>query len=159
MTFSTQDIEREYGDLLRAFFAGEDAIRMPPDIDPHDLNALGQFARRRFDAGDWVVARDCYFMLARIERRNFDYWFNLGLCYQNLDRHEHAIFCLSWSDLIRAGDPRPSYHAGCSYRRIGDLEYASKAFQTARNWCGERAAHSALKARIEQCLAGHDEEG
>jgi secretion system chaperone SscA len=158
MTFSTHDLEYDHDALLRAFFAGETSTRIPEDVDPRDLNALQQLARRRFDAGDWATARDGYFMLARLDSRNFDYWFNLGLCYQHLERHEHAIFCLSWSDLLCAGDPRPFYHAGLSYQRIGDTEYAVKSFRTARNWCGDNAAHRALKARIEQCLDGFDEE-
>jgi secretion system chaperone SscA len=158
MTFSTQDIEHEHGDLLRAFFAGDESIAIPADVDPRDLDAVRQLARRRFDAGDWVTARDCYYMLARVDHGHAEDWLDLGLCYQRLARHEHAIFCLSWSGILREDDPRPIYHAGVSYRRIGDAEYAAKAFRTALARCGESVDHGALRVRIAQCLACDDEE-
>ncbi|EIP87800.1 type III secretion system CesD protein [Burkholderia humptydooensis MSMB43] len=146
-------------EVLQQFFASGGSIRMLVDVDKQDMDTMFVFAGQLFDAGDWAAARNVYFMLARIDHWKFDYWFWLGICYQRLGQHDEAIFCLSRAGMIHIDDPRSSYHAGISYLVAGNLDYARKAFNAARNWCGEVPDHRALKADIEQHLALCDQEG
>ncbi|KVX77022.1 SycD/LcrH family type III secretion system chaperone [Burkholderia ubonensis] len=156
---STEGTRDDDHDVLQQFFASGGSIRMLIDVDQRDMDTVGAYADQLFAAGDWAAARNFYFMLARIDHWNFEYWFSLGICYQRLGQHEEAIFCLSRAGMIRVDDPRSSYHAGISYRVTGNLDYACKAFNAARNWCGEQPDYRAFKSNIEQHLAQCKQEG
>lgn len=125
---------------------------MLADVAQPDMDTLFAYATQLFEAGDISAARNFFFMLARIDHWNFDYWLSLGLCYQRLAQHEEATFCFSRAGMINVVDPRASYFAGVSYRFMGNLEYARKAFRAALNWCGERDEHRAIKASAMEHL-------
>ena len=158
MTALDQHTPGEDHEVLQRFFASGGSIRMLADVDRRDMNTLFAYATQLFDAGDLNAAHKFFFMLARLDHWNFDYWFSLGLCYQRLAQHDEAIFCFSRAGMINVDDPRPACFAGISYRLVGNVEYAIKAFRAALNWCGDRDAYRDIKVNALQQLANCERE-
>ncbi|RQR48097.1 CesD/SycD/LcrH family type III secretion system chaperone [Burkholderia sp. Bp9126] len=140
-------------EVLERFFGAGGSIRMLADIAQSDMDKLFSYATQLFDAGEPRAACNFLMMLARIDHWNFDYWFMLGLSYQHLAQHEEAIFCFSRAGMIRIDDPRASFRAGISYRLVGNLDYAIKAFRAALKWCGDRDTWRDIKAGVMEQLA------
>jgi len=139
--------------VLQHFFARGGSLRMLVDVEAEDLDAVYAYACQLYDAGEFGAAKRFFFMLARVDHWQFDYWLALGLCSQKLGEHEEAVFCFSRSGLIRAADPRSSYFAGVSYQLLGRRDYARKAFNAALKWCGQQGAHEPIRRLAAQSLA------
>ncbi len=153
MSRSALSIRYDDHEVLQQFFSRGGSLRMLASVDQNDMDLLYAYATQMYEAGEAEAARNFYFMLARIDHWNFDYWFSLGLCYQRLSQHEEAIFCFSRSGMIKVDDPRSSFFAGVSYRLLGNMEYARKALNAALKWCGERADYQDIRQSAAQLLA------
>ncbi|RKT98650.1 CesD/SycD/LcrH family type III secretion system chaperone [Burkholderia sp. Nafp2/4-1b] len=148
-----QTVSDEDHAVLKRFFSAGGSLRMLVDVERRDLDTLYAYATQLLDAGELRAAENFLLMLVRVDHWNFDYWFVLGLCHQRLAKHDEAIFCFSRAATVRVDDPRASYHAGVSYRLLGNIEYAAKAFRAAVDWCGERREYLDLRANASRQLA------
>lgn len=140
-------------EVLQKFFARGGSIRMLADIEQGDMDQLYAYANQLFAADEISGARNFYFMLARIDHWNFDYWLALGLCYQRLNEHEEAVFCFSRAGMITVDDPRSSFFAGISYRLLGNNEYARTALNAALKWCSQHPEYDEIRHSAAQLLA------
>ncbi|GAB2892679.1 SycD/LcrH family type III secretion system chaperone CesD [Microvirgula curvata] len=137
--------ENGTGDVLRHFLQRGGSIRMLQDIEQADLDRIYAYATQLFEAEAFESARNFYYLLARIDHWNFDYWLALGLSYQRLQQNEEALFSFCRAGMIRVEDPRPAFFAGLCYQVLGNVAYARKAFHAALRWCGSHADHEPVR--------------
>lgn len=137
---------------LEAYFAKGGSMRELFQIEREKLDILYAFACQRYDAGDYEGAREVYFSLVAIDANCFEYWLATGLCSQQLQRHDEAIYCFSRSGQLRLEDPRSSYLAGVSFQVLGETKRAVMAYSSAIKWCAAHAEHRELRAQATQSL-------
>lgn len=145
--------ENDADDVLKNFLMRGGSIRMLQDIDPSDLDQVYAYATQLFEAEAFKSAKQFYYLLARLDHWNFDYWLALGLSCQRLSQHDEALFCFSRAGMIRIDDPRGAFFAGISYQALGNTVYARKAFNAAIRWCGRDAASEPMRRAAAQSLA------
>lgn len=145
-------------EVLEHFLQRGGSLRMLADVEQTDLNTLYQYALQLMACCDHEGAKRLFYLLMRIDQWNYDYFFSLGICCQQLHEHEEAIFCLGRAGVIKVDNPLPAYHAGLSYLALGNRDYAEKSFNASLRWCKGHPESSDIAASAQQGLAALIEE-
>lgn len=105
------------------------------DVDKGDMVMLQNYASQLYQYADYEGAKRIFYLLARVDQWNGDYYFSLAQCYQHCGEHEEALFCFSRSGQINIEDPRSAYLAGKSYLQLNNTIYAQRSFEAAIRVC------------------------
>ncbi|MFB2875177.1 SycD/LcrH family type III secretion system chaperone [Aeromonas jandaei] len=135
-------------EAVRNYFNQGGTLHALMDVSLDDLDVIYAYACQLFKSADYPAAKRYYMLLTNLCHWQYDYWLALGLCCQRLDEHDEAIFSLVKAAQLRLDDPQPVYLAGISYRLIGNLEQAHKAFQGALKWCSNKSQYDAIKTEV-----------
>ena len=120
---------------LQTFLQQGGSLKMLADINPKDLDILYRYGTQLMNYGDYEGAKRIFYLLMKIDQWNFDYFFSLGTCCQQLGEHEEAIFCFGRAGIVNIEDPRSPYYAGKSYGALGNIAYAIKSYKAAVRIC------------------------
>lgn len=135
------------------FLAQGGALRMLTNIDEAQLQTLYAFACQQVKRGEVTTAESLFLALFCLDSWNFNYALALGLCQQTRGAHQEALLYFLRAGTVKITDPRPAYYAALSYRKLGNVIYARKAFSAALRWASNRPQHQALRQQAEQALA------
>jgi secretion system chaperone SscA len=142
----------DHSHLFNAYLARGGSIGKLFQVDPEKLATLYAYACQRYEAGDVEGARQIYLALVAIDSNSFEYWLATGICLQQLQRHDEAIYCFSRSAVLRLSDPRSSYLAAVSFQILGEQKRAIMAYSAAIKWCAAHEEHKELRARATQSM-------
>lgn len=125
---------------------------MVSGIHPEELDKLYAYACNCFQMDELEKAKKIFYFLTRLDHLHFDYWLSLGLCYQRLTQHQEAIFCFSFSSMIKLSDPRSSLFAGVSYKLLNNRKFSERCFNTAIKLCGQKEEYKSMREYINKLL-------
>ncbi|CAM2880132.1 SycD/LcrH family type III secretion system chaperone [Vibrio neptunius] len=127
-------VEKDF-ETLQAFLQQGGSLKMLADVEQKDLDLLYQYGTQLMNYGDYQGAKRIFYLLMKIDQWNFDYFFALGTCCQQLKQYEEAIFCFGRAGIVKVEDPRAPYFAGNNYLALGNNEYAIKSYQASLRVC------------------------
>ncbi|MDN3611046.1 hypothetical protein QWZ16_15330 [Vibrio ostreicida] len=96
---------------MQTFLQQGGSMKMLADVEQHDLDLLHRYGNQLMNYGDYQGAKRIFYLLMKIDQWNFDYFFALGTCCQQLKEHEEAIFCFGRAGIVNVEDPRSPYYA------------------------------------------------
>ncbi len=132
--------------LTRARELAESLLQISPD-SPAALFALAQVSLKeeRFDEAAGYCQK-----LAEANPASFDHWYNLGVCYQRLGRHQDAAFAFDNSLRLDATDAEAWQGLAVALAATGDRPSAKTAWQMALQ-CSPQDSQGWLQLGLLQC--------
>lgn len=103
-------VEKDF-ETLQTFLQQGGSLKMLADVEEKDLDLLYRYGTQLMNYGDYEGAKRIFYLLMKIDQWNFDYFFALGTCCQQLKEHEEAIFCFGRAGIVKVEDPRSPYYA------------------------------------------------
>lgn len=146
-------MKQEEFDTLQQFLNRGGSLKMLAETEQHDLNTLYQYALQLMACHDFEAAKRILHLLMRLDHWSYDYNFNLGLCYQQTQAHEEAIFCFGRAGTIQVNTPYPAYQAALSYIHLGNHAVAKNALESANIWCHNHAHYADIKVKVDEQLS------
>jgi Tfp pilus assembly protein PilF len=102
-------------------------------LNPNNRNALHGLALVHMEFQEYEIAKELFLRTLSIDSNYADAWFNLGLCYQNLNMHIEAIkaFGKALNNPLFTMQDKAYFGQGLSYYRIGRYDEAKSSFDKA----------------------------
>ena len=117
------------------------------EITDQEMEAAYATAFGLVDQGQFVEAEKLFIMLCRLDHYSGRYWLGLGVCRQQLKKHEEAVKALSMAGILDLENPIPALRAAESHLALGNLNEAESGIAAALHWAGAKAEHEAVRSR------------
>ncbi len=142
--------------LLTTLIENGGSLALLQGVEPKQLETLSAYASDRLKQGKVDEALSLFTLLTRVDSWCPSHWIYLGLCYQQRQEHEEALFCFAQAGTLHISNPYPAYYACISFQALGNLSKAQEAKEAALKWCAKKTEYASLKKIIEQIHIAED---
>lgn len=150
----------EETDKLIRYVQQGGSLRMLFDIDiSADLGVLHRYARQLVCAEEYSAAAKIFKVLVICDAWSFEYWFELGTCYQLDSDWKQAIYAYGRAAKLNVSQAHVPCAAGECYLACGNLPMAAKAFRAALLVCGTAYPGDHLEDIRQRARAGLNKTG
>jgi type III secretion system low calcium response chaperone LcrH/SycD len=122
-------------------------------FDEKALEPAYALAFNLINQNQYYEAEKLLVWLCGIDHYQTKYFIGLGICRQQMGRHEKAVQAYAVAGMLDVNNPVPALRAAECYLAMGMLEEARSGCKAALHWAGSKPEHAALRARAEALLA------